>query len=411
MAHIILPHRWTSQPKYPVGIDWGNPLTNGLVFAHNHAQGVVDAVKGVSGTIGAGYGLEASMYGLGGNKTTTAGITHTRRFSAYSDNVSLLSVFAVTSLFNNTSTAYYLRPTTVSGSGIRHAPFTGGATIEAIAYAYPDYTTSNTLSTTISANNHYALVQTFARNSSHALYSNGELAASSAGFNYAYSFNSATIAQCTSDTRSGIQLLSAIWLRTLTRGEVIAISRNPWQIFKPLQRRIWVPVSAGGVSGTLSITLDNLTSSISGTTTIVGTMGVSLASHTSSIQGSPTNVGTIEVLLADNTSSIQGSPVNVGSIAVALEVHTPSISGTVGGGVEGTLSPTLDNNTSSIQGSPVISGTMNTSLQDVSSSMQGTTTIVGTLAVTLDNFVSNINNFITGVVSRINRLFKYLGRR
>jgi len=33
MAAIILPHQWTRQPQIPVGVDWGNPLTNKLKFA------------------------------------------------------------------------------------------------------------------------------------------------------------------------------------------------------------------------------------------------------------------------------------------------------------------------------------------------------------------------------------------
>lgn len=31
MAALILRHPWTQQPQYPVGIDWGNPITRGLV--------------------------------------------------------------------------------------------------------------------------------------------------------------------------------------------------------------------------------------------------------------------------------------------------------------------------------------------------------------------------------------------
>lgn len=33
MPAMLVPQRWTKQPQYPVGVDWGNPITRGLVFA------------------------------------------------------------------------------------------------------------------------------------------------------------------------------------------------------------------------------------------------------------------------------------------------------------------------------------------------------------------------------------------
>jgi hypothetical protein len=39
--------------------------------------------------------------------------------------------------------------------------------------------------------------------------------------------------------------LYALWNRVLPPAEIISLSQNPWQIFMPLQRNIWVPVSAG----------------------------------------------------------------------------------------------------------------------------------------------------------------------
>lgn len=32
MQSLLIPRRWTSQPQYPAGIDWTNPITRGLVY-------------------------------------------------------------------------------------------------------------------------------------------------------------------------------------------------------------------------------------------------------------------------------------------------------------------------------------------------------------------------------------------
>lgn len=42
--------------------------------------------------------------------------------------------------------------------------------------------------------------------------------------------------------------MAAVWGRALSASEMESVTANPWQLFAPLQRTIWVPVSAGGGS-------------------------------------------------------------------------------------------------------------------------------------------------------------------
>jgi hypothetical protein len=45
---------------------------------------------------------------------------------------------------------------------------------------------------------------------------------------------------------AGYSYLAVLWNRGLTAQEAMQFAQNPWQIFAPLQRRIWVGVAAAG---------------------------------------------------------------------------------------------------------------------------------------------------------------------
>lgn len=52
--------------------------------------------------------------------------------------------------------------------------------------------------------------------------------------------------------------LVVVWDRLLSETEARSVSENPWQVFQPIPRRIFVPVSAGG--GTTTVTADHAAS-------------------------------------------------------------------------------------------------------------------------------------------------------
>jgi hypothetical protein len=112
--------------------------------------------------------------------------------------------------------------------------------------------------------------------------------------------------------------------------------------------------SAGGSTGTVASTLDNTTSSASGTTTVVGSVGVTLANTTSSASGSvgsPVS-GTLAVTLANTTSTASGTTTVIGTIAYTISNTVSSILGSTT--ILGTIARTLGNTTMSGSGFPGI---------------------------------------------------------
>lgn len=93
-----------------------------------------------------------------------------------------------------------------------------------------------------------------------------------------------------------------------------------------------IQAAAGGVSGTIAVTLSNFTSSMSGAATTVGTMAVTLGSFTSSMSGYKTITGTIAYTMEAFTSAIQGTKTIVGTIGVTLSNFISTMYGTVSGG-------------------------------------------------------------------------------
>lgn len=169
--------------------------------------------------------------------------------------------------------------------------------------------------------------------------------------------------------------------RALTEAEIVRYSTQAgiWSLFKPIQRRIWASNAGGGNTGTIAVTLENFTSSISGTTTIVGTINQTTANFTSSITGTPTITGTL---------------------ASTMDAFTSSISGTAGE-ITGTIAQTLEAFVSAFSGTTTIIGNMAASLEDVTSSITGTTTIVGTIAQTMADFTSSMSGFIGTQTARL----------
>lgn len=47
---------------------------------------------------------------------------------------------------------------------------------------------------------------------------------------------------------NGTIALAAVWGREMSHAEALSLSRNPWQIFQPIERRIWVPSAGGGTT-------------------------------------------------------------------------------------------------------------------------------------------------------------------
>lgn len=149
-------------------------------------------------------------------------------------------------------------------------------------------------------------------------------------------------------------------------------------------------ITGHSTSGTIAVTLANATSSIAATQTQSGTLATTLGDATSSIAASHTQSGTIAVTLADATSSIAALQTQEGTIAVTLADATSAITGHT---TSGTIAVTLDNATADFSGTVVqqFSGALATTLDNATSAIAALQTQTGTVAVTLANATSNIS--------------------
>lgn len=60
---------------------------------------------------------------------------------------------------------------------------------------------------------------------------------------------------------AGIHTLVALWHAELPSGHAQKLSANPWQIFAPLERRIWVPSASSAVPSITAVYADSVTAS------------------------------------------------------------------------------------------------------------------------------------------------------
>ena len=249
---------WTQQPQVPVGIDWSNPITRGLKFAHNPSSGAINLVNGQRAlnstaqdvTVGksgkriqgesAGFQSEYSPNGLesAGNSLTIFSVI-TAQTAQY---------------LGSDGDCYLLSTRDGSNNGWsfgRYQATGGGATgnltrlalvLQNVAF-YPEtnYTIPSFVDTPIAlrVSGSTASYFSFGMKSSSdetvgtQLSSSGNLIHGGLG-PYGTSYNRwLDRAYCT-----------MAWNRALSDAEIRSISQNPWQIFKPIARRLFVPVSA-----------------------------------------------------------------------------------------------------------------------------------------------------------------------
>lgn len=140
--------------------------------------------------------------------------------------------------------------------------------------------------------------------------------------------------------------------------ELRELSLNPWQLFTPVARSIWVPVAAGGGSiGTVAATNANDTSSASGTTTVTGSLANTNANDTSSASGTTTVIGTLAKTNANDACVASGEVGGeaTGTVAYTNANDTAAASGWAGT-ITGTLTHTNNNDTSAASGVSVTGG-------------------------------------------------------
>jgi hypothetical protein len=147
-------------------------------------------------------------------------------------------------------------------------------------------------------------------------------------------------------------------------------------------------IGSGGISGTLSATLANTTSTAAGTVAIDGTASNTLNDATLSAAGTVEVNGALSATLADVTLTAagQGAAATEGTLDVTLGDVTAVSAGTVL--VSGTTDNTLGDATLTAAGTVSIGGELDATLVDVTSTAAGTVVISGALDSTLEGATS-----------------------
>ena len=288
---LLRPSVWTQQPQQACEIDWSNPITRGLVVAISGANPRLNSALNKPASF---VGTPGSALTIDGRSTeftrsSTQGISVGTSAAFNPAAITLLSIYTPKSLAtgsahmlfsrddNSLGRAFSLDLHWNSGYGVRYYVAGGGSV------------GTNELRQGASAvvGKRYVVVarQT---GSAAALFVDGALVSSSAAFT--------AKPLATGDTRIGIRTysgsneaadgfipLSLMWSRALSDSEIRSISANPWQIFNPIQRRIFAEVSAGGGGVTITAnigqaTASGLTATLTQASTLIATQGTATAS-------------------------------------------------------------------------------------------------------------------------------------
>ena len=246
MANLVIPRReiWTQQPQGTEGIDWSNPITNGIASVLNPASGLRDHITGELWTpFGAkpkpGVGPKGRLFDstsdfggyalISSRNLATPAQTHLLFVEYVTKSASYSGLFGSASA-NGSSPSLILQDL---GSGFGVYPGSPGS-----------------LSSNSAFGPSVILISGDANNSDG--YKDGVAFLTGAP---------AVVPQATASLRvfgeramnpsystKGRVYLSISWTRRLTASEKLAVSENPWQIFAPRETRLFVPVSAGGGS-------------------------------------------------------------------------------------------------------------------------------------------------------------------
>ena len=228
---------WTSQPQGPVEIDWSNPITRGLIYADYPG-----AAKNLSVTGVGKYGRESTFRGQ---------VSSDPRLSSASFSFYLLfkteaSLGSQGCVIGRGSTSNDYNNRGFGFSPTHSAPAYSGA-----FYCGDSYTIiGKPTGAALSADTNYSIAGTcdgaYGRAYNNGILSAGPVSVSSIDTTANLVINKSSGVNPSADDSQNKIYFVGYWNRALSDTEVRSISQNPWQIFKPVPRRIFVPVATSG---------------------------------------------------------------------------------------------------------------------------------------------------------------------
>lgn len=334
MPLIALRQARNRQPQIRTELDWGNPINRGLVEAYNWGAGKVDLVASRVATTdyalinaadqaGRAAKFSAEKHVITGQ--TWAGATEWTFLTLALPDTSKTAAISFANGVGAAGQSYLLFNTT---SGF-------GASAGYVGFGSGSAAGSAVVTAVASAIRPYPAVYVGTQSDQRRVFRDGVLLGTG-------SSGAVTIAGTGHVTcLNGIQgysgynssaskyFLTMIWNRALSPEEIAAIGANPWQLFRPQERSIWVPSAGGG--GAVSLVIADATHAHTAdglTLTLQSALSVADATHGHAADNlTLTTTGSTSLTVADATHAhTADSPtltvLAVLSVADALHGHS-----------------------------------------------------------------------------------------
>lgn len=138
--------------------------------------------------------------------------------------------------------------------------------------------------------------------------------------------------------------MGAAWERTLSPVEALALTANPWQLFRPAQpTRQFYSAPSGAITGTLNVTEADDTLASTGALAIAGSLAVTEDGDSLSSTGALSLSGSLAVTEEDDALASTGALAISGSLSVTEDDDTLASDGT--SGATGSLNVTEEDDT------------------------------------------------------------------
>jgi hypothetical protein len=366
---LLRPTVWTQQPQQAVGIDWSNPITRGLQFAITPTVTLPfsDSSIKTASRNGIAYDYGASRQTqvahqpgmqLTGALTLVVGC-RARTFSNYSPLISKTDSA-------DTNQPFELRlGDSATGAGLSVARantsvkvFTvGGSAVTANTDLLIATTFPSGLIEAVPTFYYGQLGGSLTINASPAPAGGGSGAATDIGGKIYVGRRAGGVTQL-----DGLIYFSYGFNRVLSAAEIRSLSANPWQIFAPIRRQLFVAdAGGGGVTGTGSLSQSAQTLSASGSVSIGATASLTQAAQTLASNGTVAIAGSASLSQAAQTLSATGTVAAAGSITgtATLNQTAQTLAATGLIAISGTASLAQSAQTLSASGAIQITGTGN----------------------------------------------------
>ena len=322
-----------SQPQGPAEIDYANSLAKGMAWLYLPSV-EKELVRSLPITKGGGYTRRAVAGGVGQVLDANSTITTP---SASLNSSDTLTMFSVASVKASLVSRPAIVPHVGSGTGsagstvVGQTAYAGGGGAGAVVYYSPNYTGQIIASSPggdFTPGNVVVIVATYRRNDALRVYANGNLRATTAAADYQANlkFHSTVNIGGTSESSTNV-IMSGISYRAWSDAEIAEFSANPWQLFRPVQRRVYFDMGAGGGGTTHTVTADPVDQG--STTTRPGLTQTHVTTASAVTQGATVSRPAItQTHVVTARAVVQASTVNAPSIVQThIVTAMPSVQG------------------------------------------------------------------------------------